>query len=94
MLISQILNKKNLSDAVEKSVIYNTIIEIFLEEKKIDIKNYLISVKNMWWVFLVKTTKPIINTELYLLNDKIKESSLKKLNKIGFKFVDFDIKYK
>jgi hypothetical protein len=28
------------------------------------------------------------------LNEEIKEKSLKKLNKIWFQFIDFDIKYK
>ncbi len=94
MLISEILNKKWLSSTTKKSIIYNTIIEVFLDQKKIDIKSYLISIKEVWNIFLVKTTKPIINTELYLLNTEIKEKSLKKLNKIGFKFIEFDIKYK
>jgi len=94
MLISEILNKKWLGDTTKKSIIYNTIIEVFLDKKKIDIKSYLISVKEVWNIFLVKTTKPIINTELYLLNEEIKEKSLNKLKKMGFKFIDFDIKYK
>ena len=94
MLISEILNKKNLSSTTKKSIIYNTIIEIFKEEKKIDIKDYIISVKEAWNIFLVKTSKPIINTELYLLNEKIKKQSLEKLTKIWFKFLDFEIKYK
>jgi len=94
MLISEILNKKWLSNTTKKSIVYNTIIEVFFDKKKIDIKSYLISVKEVWNIFLVKTTKPIINTELYLLNEEIKEKSLGKLNKMGFKFLDFDIKYK
>ena len=94
MLISEILNKKWLADTTKKSIIYNTILEVFLREKKIDIKSYLISIKEVWNIFLVKTTKPIINAELYLLNEEIKKKSLEKLNKIGFKFVDFEIRYK
>ncbi len=94
MEISKILNKKWLSLTTKKSIIYNTIIEVFLKEKKIDIKKYLISIKKVWNIFLVKTNKPIINTELYLLNEKIKKESLEKLKKIWFKFIDFDIKYK
>jgi len=94
MEINKNLNIKNLSEITTKSIIYNTIIEVFLANKKIDIKSYLISIKNVWNIFLVKTTKPIINTELYLLNEEIKEKSLKKLNKIWFQFIDFDIKYK
>jgi len=94
MLISEILNKRNLSNITKTSIIYNTIIEVFLKHKKIDIKDYLISIKEIWNIFLVKTTKPIINTELYLLNEEIKKVSIQKLNKIGFKFINFNIKYK
>jgi len=94
MEINKNLNIGNLSEITTKSIIYNTIIEVFLANKKIDIKSYLITIKNVWNIFLVKTTKPIINTELYLLNEEIKEKSLKKLNKIWFQFIDFDIKYK
>jgi len=94
MLISEILNKKWLDWTTKKSIIYNTIIEVFLSHKKIDIKSYLISIKEIWDIFLVKTTKPIINHELYLLNEEIKEKALNKLKKIWFKFIDFDIRYK
>jgi len=94
MLISEILNKKGLSSTTKKSIIYNTIIEVFLEQKKIDIKDYLISISEVGNIFLVKTKKPIINNELYLLNDEIKKACLEKLNKLWFKFKNFDIKYK
>jgi len=94
MELKKSLNKKNISSTVIKSIIYNVIIEIFWEEKKIDIKDYLISIQEVWKIFLVKTKKPIINQELYLLNSKIKEISQKKLQKIWFKFEEFDIKYK
>jgi hypothetical protein len=94
MEISKNLNTKNLSSTVVKSIIYNTIIEVFIKEKKIDIKQYLISINEVWNVFLVKTTKPIINNELYLVNEKIKQESLSKLKKMWFNFTNFDIRYK
>lgn len=94
MKISDSIRRSWKEDMIIKSIIYNTIIEIFESEKKIDIKNYLISIQNLSWTFLVKTNKAIINSELYLLNSEIKEKSLKKLNKMWFKFKEFDIKYK
>jgi len=47
MEINKNLNIKNLSEITTKSIIYNTIVEVFLENKKIDIKSYLISIKNI-----------------------------------------------
>ncbi len=93
MLISESLDKKWLSDTIKKSIIYNIIIEVFLKHKKIDINKYLVSIKRNWNTFLVKTTKPIINAELYILNEEIKEKSLQKLNKIWFKIEDFKLLY-
>jgi hypothetical protein len=94
MEINKNLNRNNLNDTIIKSVIFKTIIEIFLREKKIDIKEYLTSIKEIWNVFLVKVTKPIIASELYLLNEDIKEELVLKLKKMWFNFVDFDLKYK
>ena len=94
MEIKRNLNKNNLNDTIVKSVIFKTIVEIFLEKKKIDIKDYIVSIKEMWNTFLVKITKPIIATELYLLNEEIKKILENKFKKMWFNFIQFDIKYK
>ena len=94
MEINKNLNKNNLNDTIVKSVIFNTIIEIFLKEKNIDIKDYIISIKEVWEIFLVKVSKPIISAELYLLNEEIKKKLIQKLKKMWFNFLNFDIKYK
>jgi hypothetical protein len=44
MLISEFLAKNKLSNTIIKSIIYNTIIEVFKNEKNIDIEKYIISV--------------------------------------------------
>ena len=80
-------------DIIKKSIIWNTIIDIFKSEKNIDPTSYLSSIQIKWTNIIVKTNKPIINTELYNINDKIKEASLQKLQKIWIKILDFDIKY-
>ena len=80
-------------DSVIKSIIWNTIIEIFQAEKKIDITPYLVSVKNNWTTIVVKTNKPAINFELNNIKSQIKKTSLEKLKKLWFKFKDFEIKF-
>ena len=80
-------------EIIIKSIIWNTIIDIFKDKKKIDITKYLVSIKLKWENILIKTNKPIINTELYLLNEEIKKASKDKLKKLSLNFIDFDIKY-
>jgi len=93
MEIRKSLNKKNLIDTVTKSIIWNTIIDIFKQNKNIDIKEFLISIRLIWDVFLIKTNKPAINNELILLDDIIKKALEKKLQKLGLR-QQINLKYK
>lgn len=76
-----------------KTSMWNTIIEIFKSEKNIDITSYLVSIQIRWKTLLIKTNKPIINTEALILDDKIKLLFSKKINMLWIKFYDFEIKY-
>jgi len=80
-------------EIIIKSIIWNTIIDIFKDKKNIDITKYLVSIKLKWENILIKTNKPIINTELYLLNEEIKKASKDKLKKLSLNFIDFELKY-
>lgn len=93
MQISSSINKKNLNEITIKSLIWNSIIEVFLHEKKMDIKHYLVSIQLRWNSILVKINKPIIKTELLLIQDKIMIESQNKFRKVGIKFYDYEIKY-
>lgn len=86
-----ILNDKK--EIYIKSIMWNSIIDAFKIEKNINITDYLSSIQLRWNVILVKTNKPIINTEALLIDDKIKKIFLEKIKKIGIKFYDFEIKY-
>jgi len=94
MLISEFLAKTKLSDTIIKSIIYNTIIEIFKNEKNIDLQKYIVSVKLSWKTILVKTNKPLINSELLILDNKIKKNLKEKFERLNFKFENFELKYK
>ncbi len=80
-------------DVVIKSILWNTVIEVFNTEKNIDVTPYLISVRLNAKVIFVKTTNPLINTELLLLDQKIKKLFSEKLKKVGIVFYDFEVKY-
>ncbi|MFK7779692.1 MAG: hypothetical protein QM490_00965 [Candidatus Gracilibacteria bacterium] len=76
-----------------KSTMWNSIIEVFKVKKNIDITPYMTSIQLRGNTILIKTNKPIINTEALMLDDKIKELFAEKIKKIGIKFYDFEIKY-
>jgi len=78
---------------VIKSIIRTTIIWIFKQEKNIDLTSYLISINIRWKTIIIKTNKPIINSQLLLFDNKIKEESQKKITKIWLKFDYEEIKY-
>lgn len=80
-------------EVIIKSIIRKSIIDLFKEEKNIDISSYLISIKIKSTQIFIKTKNPLINTELLNINDKIKNISSKKLRNIWLKFYDFDIIY-
>ena len=93
MDIANSIRRSGKQEVIIQSIIWNTIIEIFETEKNIDIRRYLVSIKLKWENILVKTNKPIINTELYLLNEQIKKVSQDKLKKLWLYKTNFDIKY-
>ncbi len=76
-----------------KTSIWNSIIEVFKEKKDIDITNYLISVQIKWNTIMVKTNKPIINTEALILHHFILEKSENKLKNLWINYDWFEIKY-
>jgi len=80
-------------EVIIKSIIWNTIISEFKNEKWIDVTPYLVSIRLKNKVVFIKTTKPLINSELLLIEKEIKENSLKKISKLWLKFWDFEIKF-
>lgn len=84
---------ENKQEVFIKSIMWNSIIDVFKEEKNIDITNYLVSIQLKWKIIFLKTNKPIINTEALILDDKIKNIFSEKIKKIWIHFTDFDVKY-
>ncbi len=76
-----------------KSTMWNSIIEVFNKEKNIDITKYLVSIQLRWDTILVKTTKPIIKSELFILDDKIKDLFWEKIKKIWINYDNYILKY-
>lgn len=75
-----------------KTAVWNSLVEIFKEEKNLDISKFLISIKISRNNILIKTNKPILNSEMFLLSEKITEKIKIKLKKTDFSF-DFELKF-
>lgn len=75
-----------------KTTVWNSLVEIFKEEKNLDISKFLISIKISKNNILIKTNKPILNSEMFLLSEKITEKIKIKLKKTDFIF-DFELKF-
>jgi len=93
MELQNSINRLGKTEVIIQSIIWNTIIEIFKTKKNMDLTPFLVSIKLKWENILVKTNKPIINTELYNYSEEIKKSSLNKLEKIWIKYKNFEIKF-
>jgi len=81
------------AEIIIQSIIWNTIIEIFKVKKNMDLTTYLVSIKLKWENVLIKTNKPIINTELYNYSEEIKKVSLSKIKKLWLNYREFEIKF-
>jgi len=93
MDLASAINRAWKQEVIIQSIIWNTIIEIFKTKKNIDITSYLVSIKLKAEFVLIKTNKPIINTELYNYSEEIKKVSLSKIKKLWFNYREFDIKF-
>lgn len=93
-LLLKSLNKTWKADQILSSIIYKSIIGDFLEIKKIDITVYVISVKMRWNVILIKTNKPILNTELLSIENILVKNISSKLNNIWIIIKDIKLRFK
>jgi len=93
MKIWDSIRRKWREDAVIQSIVWTSIIEVYKEKKEIDITPYLDSISIRGKTVLVKTKKPIINTELWNIASEIIEAYTKRLLKMGIKLVDVNLKF-
>ncbi len=93
MDLAKSIKKSWKQDVIIQSIIWNTIIAVFLREKNIDITPYMISIKCRGDTVLVKTLKPIINVELYNISHLIVSESEQKIKALWLGFQDFEMKF-
>ncbi|MDD3793483.1 MAG: hypothetical protein PHI37_01605 [Candidatus Gracilibacteria bacterium] len=86
------LNEKK-TELFIKTSLWNSIIEVFLKGKNIDMSSYLVSIQIKNQTLLIKTNNPLINSELHLFYDKINSSFQDKIKNIDLKDYDFEIKF-
>lgn len=76
-----------------KTSIWNSVVEVFKSEKKIDVTDFLISIQVRSDSILVKTWRPLLNSECNIYDDKIKEKFLSKISKMWIKLENIEIRY-
>ncbi len=93
-LLLKSLNKTWKQDQIISSIIFKSIIDDFLEIKKIDITSYIISIKLKWNIIILKTAKPIINSEILTIEDILLKNITKKLENIWIKIWELKLSLK
>ena len=80
-------------EAIIKSLVWNSVIEVFQEKKDIDVTPYLSSIQIKEKIILIKTNKSIMKSEMIMLDNFIQEKIEDKFKKIGIKFYQMELKY-
>lgn len=75
------------------SVLYNKLSEILKEKGKQELFEYIKSIKVKEWKVTIKTQKPIVNSELKLLEEDIYTIFHSTLLSFGFKFKELKISF-
>jgi spore coat polysaccharide biosynthesis protein SpsF (cytidylyltransferase family) len=68
--------------AILKSLLWNSVVEIFKKEKNIDISEKIISIKKSEKIFRITTNNPLLQQEFLYIENHISEVFHKKLSKI------------
>lgn len=94
MKIVNNITKQTKINTIIKSIVFKTIIDVFLKNKNIDITKNLISINFRQNNLLIKTNKTIIASELIQLNDIIKKDLKEKLSNLWYNDFFEDINFK
>lgn len=73
------------------SIVYNTLYEVFLEKKWIDIRGYIISTDFDEGKLRIKTSKPIISEEILSIETILERTILWKLETLGENYKKINI---
>ncbi len=93
MDLGKTVNASWRQEAIIKSLTWNSVVEVFKEEKNIDITDYLWSIKLKEKTIFIKATKSILKAEMLLLDDIIKKTIEEKLKKVWVRIDKLIIKY-
>ncbi len=90
-LLLKSLGKTGKQNQVVSSMIYKSIIHDFLEIKKIDITDFIISIKIEQNIIILKTSKPILNSEILHIEDILLKNINLKLTQIWIHMKDLQL---
>jgi len=80
--------------AILKSLLWNSVVEIFKKEKNIDISEKMVSIKKTETSFRITTNNPLLQQEFIYIENDISEVFHKKLSKMWITWEKYKIKMK
>ena len=90
-ILAASLQRQKSKKTIIDSIMYNTLQEVFLAEKWIDIEKFIISTDFVEGRLRIKTSKPIISEEIHSISGLLEEQILKKLSMLWEKYNKIDI---
>lgn len=93
-LIVASLGRTKKTKSVESGIVFDVVKKVFFDKKGIDIHPYIISTQVDGNRIIIKTQKPLINSELLILEPEIKKALYERFQSIGLKKKEFVIYYK
>ncbi|MCP4524160.1 MAG: hypothetical protein GY828_08130 [Candidatus Gracilibacteria bacterium] len=94
MKITQNLLSQQKQEAIIKSLLWKTVIDIFQKKKQFDITESLVSVKIVGKKFTLTVNNPLLVHELHMLEKEISTLFIQKLTNVGIIIDTPIIRYK
>ncbi|USN58349.1 MAG: hypothetical protein H6767_08880 [Candidatus Peribacteria bacterium] len=92
MPVGDSIRRNNRELVVIKSTVWNTVVHSYKEQYGKDISEYLGSIQIRGNTILIKTNKPLINSEILRIQEPIKKACIDRLGKIGIKWYMMELK--
>ena len=88
------LRRKGIEKSIQESLAWKTVREEYaLHFGGRDIESYLLSVSYSGKVCIIKTQKPIINSQLLSIQSEIQKKLSERLQKVGISIKDLSVKF-
>lgn len=88
------LRRKGVEKSIQESLAWSTVKEVYaFYFTGRDIESYLLSVQYIGRTCIIKTQKPIINSQLLTIKSEIQKKLSERLQKVGISIKDLELRF-